>query len=281
MHYRSPRLLSARIQFSPVIGFVWLKLGNRLLTSLAGTALALGIASLPARANDPASAPPQIKDVLARIDTAAGSRDLPQVMQFYAPNFSNSDGLNRQGLEQFLARLWKDYPQLSYRTELVSWQQEGSTILAETITRIEGVQRTPDREFRLKAVLRSRQRVDDRRVIQQDILAEQTQVTSGANPPTVIVKLPDQVVVGQQYSFDAIVQEPLGGDFLLGAVTDEAVQPDRYFISAPTNLEPLASGGIFKLGQAPKTKDNRWISAILVRQGGITVVTQRLRIVDR
>jgi len=219
--------------------------------------------------------------VLARIDTAAGSRDLPQVMQFYAPNFSNSDGLNRQGLEQFLARLWKDYPQLSYRTELVSWQQEGSTILAETITRIEGVQRTPEREFRLKAVLRSRQRVDDRRVIQQDILAEQTQVTSGANPPTVIVKLPDQVVVGQQYSFDAIVQEPLGGDFLLGAVTDEAVQPDRYFISAPTNLEPLASGGIFKLGQAPKTKDNRWISAILVRQGGITVVTQRLRIVDR
>jgi len=281
MHYRSPRLSSVRIPFSPVIGFVWLKLGNRLLTSLAGTALALGIASLPARANDPASAPPQIKDVLARIDTAAGSRDLPQVMQFYAPNFSNSDGLNRQGLEQFLARLWKDYPQLSYRTELVSWQQEGSTILAETITRIEGVQRTPEREFRLKAVLRSRQRVDDRRVIQQDILAEQTQVTSGANPPTVIVKLPDQVVVGQQYSFDAIVQEPLGGDFLLGAVTDEAVQPDRYFISAPTNLEPLASGGIFKLGQAPKTKDNRWISAILVRQGGITVVTQRLRIVDR
>jgi hypothetical protein len=251
------------------------------LTALVGTGLAIGIASLPVQAKDPASAPPQLTEVLKRIDAAAGSRDLPQVMQFYAPNFSNSDGLNRQGLEQFLARLWKDYAQLSYRTELVSWQQDGTTIVAETITRIDGVQKTEGREFRLKAVLRSQQRINDRRIIQQAILAEQTQILSGANPPTVIVKLPEQVAVGQQYSFDAIVQEPLGGDFLLGAVVDEAVKSDRYFSPAPTELEPLAAGGIFKIGRAPLTKDDRWISAILIRQGGITLVTQRLRIVDR
>lgn len=259
----------------------WLTLGIRLVLPLTGLVLTLGTTSSPVRASNAASAPPQLKDILSRIDAAATGRNLPQVMQFYATGFSNSDGLDRQELEKALTRLWQDYPRLTYRTELVSWQQDGDKTIAETITRIEGVRQFEGQTYRLRAQLRARQQIRDRQILQQDILTEQTQLLLGASPPTVTVKLPEKVTVGQQFSFDAVVQEPLGNDFLLGAVTEEAVRPTNYFNLAPSKLEPLAAGGIFKIGRAPQEKADRWISAILVRQGGITVVTQRLRVVER
>ncbi len=282
-HDRRPNPSQPR--FPTAHWLAWLKLSGKAVRSVAmplvGIGLALGMAALPGRANDPASAPPQLKEVLTRLDAAATSRDLPQVMQFYASNFVHSDGLTRQQLEQVLTQLWQEYPRLNYRTELVSWRQEGSAWVVETITRIDGIRQVEGRNLRLQATLRSQQRISDRQVTQQNILAERTQVLSGENPPTVTVKLPERVTVGQQYNFDAIVQEPLGKDFLLGAVTEEPVRADRYLSPAPANLVPLAAGGIFRIGRAPRVKSDRWISAVLIRQGGITVVTQRLRVTDR
>jgi len=92
------------------------------------------------------------------------------------------------------------------------------------------------------------------------------------------MNLPQQVRVGQQYSFDAIVQEPLGDDYLVGAAIEEPIQADKYFNPTPVELELLPAGGLFKVGRAPNIPANRWISAVLVR--GITIVTQRLPVVE-
>jgi len=57
------------------------------------------------------------------------------------------------------------------------------------------------------------------------------------------VKLPQQVKTGQQYNFDAIVQEPCD-DYLLGAAIEEPIQANKYFTTTPVDLE-LAAGGLF------------------------------------
>jgi len=62
------------------------------------------------------------------------------------------------------------------------------------------------------------------------------------------MNLPQQVKVGQQYSFDAIVQEPLG-DYLVGAAIEEPIQADKYF-NPTVELELLPAGGLFKVGRA-------------------------------
>jgi len=92
------------------------------------------------------------------------------------------------------------------------------------------------------------------------------------------MNLPQQVRVGQQYSFDAIVQEPLGDDYLVGAAIEEPIQADKYFNPTPVELELLPAGGLFKVGRA-QIPANRWISAVLVRGEGLTIVTQRLPVV--
>ncbi len=227
----------------------------------------------------PETAPPQLKEALTKIDAAANSKNVQSVLQFYSPNFTHTDGLTRQTLEQSLTQLWKQYPNINYRTELKSWQTDGRGIQAETVTYITGTQTVNGQPSKLSSMLQSRQRFEGQKIVQQEVVSERSQITSGENPPGVKINVPTQVRVGQEFSFDAIVEEPLGNDLLLGSVLEEPVKPSGYLNPTTVDLELLTSGGIFKVGRAPNTPNNHWISAVLVRYGGMTMVTQRLRVV--
>jgi ketosteroid isomerase-like protein len=227
----------------------------------------------------PANTPAPLTKLLTEIDAAANRRDVKAVMAFYSPNFTHSDGLNNQSMEKGLMQLWERYPTLNYRTELKSWKTEGSAIVVETVTTITGTQKKDGIDLNLKATIRSQQRFEGEKIVKQETLAEKTQLTSGKNPPTIQVNLPEQVKVGQEYHFDAIVQEPIGNDILIGTILEEPVTEKTFFKPAEVELELLNSGGIFKVGKAPATPENRWISAVLMRQGGIAMVSVRLRVV--
>ncbi|WP_416671015.1 nuclear transport factor 2 family protein [Egbenema bharatensis] len=225
------------------------------------------------------TAPAEIVETLTQIDAAANQADLETVLRFYSPNFRTSDGLTYENLEQNLAELWERYPNLTYQTQLNSWEADGLAIVIETTTTITGSQSNADRPQTLNSTITSRQRLENSLIVEQEILSEQTQVMIGDSPPVVEVLLPEQVSIGQTFEFDAIVQEPLGNRLLLGAAIDERVQSEGYFAAVPISLEVLSSGGLFKLGRAPAAPDSHWISAVLIREDGITTVTQRLRIV--
>lgn len=227
------------------------------------------------------NAPPQIKTLLTQIDRAANRADVKGVMNFYSPRFVHGDGLNRSSMEQALTSLWKRYPRLRYNTKLQSWSTQGNSIIADTVTNIVGLPSANNNKLGMNATIRSRQRIVNGKIIRQDILSEVTQLTNGVNPPKVNINLPDQLKAGQRYYFDAIVKEPLGDDFLLGAALDEAVKPGKYLQPTPVNLELLTAGGIFKVGRAPNIPGNQWISAVLVRGNGMTMITRRVRVVRR
>ncbi|MEX0270241.1 nuclear transport factor 2 family protein [Leptolyngbyaceae cyanobacterium UHCC 1019] len=251
-----------------------------IFTVSLATSLLSSILPLTAQAQNPtSSAPTQLTTLLTQIDAATNARNLNTVIDLYDSNFSSSDGLNRQNLQQSLSSLWKRYPKLSYQTELKSWKNEGNGIVADTVTRITGTFQEGDREYSLDSTLESRQRIENQKVVRQEITNERSQITSGSNPPTLKLNLPNQVNRGQDFSFDAIVQEPLGDDLLLGAALEETIKPEGYLNATSVNLEPLNSGGIFKVGKAPTNSEHHWLSAVVVRHDGITMVTQRLRIV--
>jgi hypothetical protein len=226
-----------------------------------------------------ANAPAPLTKLLTEIDAAANRRNVKAVMAFYSPSFTHSDGLNSQSMEKALTQLWDRYPSLNYRTEIKSWTTEGSAIVAETVTTIAGTQKKDGRESSLKATIRSQQHFEGEKIVKQEILAEQTQLSSGENPPTIEVNLPEQVKVGEEYHFDAIVREPIGDDILIGTVLEEPITEKTFFNPSEVELELLNAGGIFKVGKAPATPENRWVSAVLMRQGGIAMVSVRLRVV--
>ena len=232
-----------------------------------------------ARAQTAQTPPREVIALLADLDGAANKRKLKKLMRFYDRNFTNSDGLNRSSMQRVLKQLWESSPQLEYSTEIISWKLDGEELIVETVTQITGIREMAGRQMNLNSTIRSRQRFEDRKLVQQDILAERTQLTSGTNPPTVEMRLPEQVKVNERYNLDAIVLEPLGDDLLLGSLIWEPIKADNHFQPATVDLELISAGGIFKQGVAPSLSDNRWVSAVFVRGGGITMITQRLRIV--
>lgn len=251
-----------------------------LTASFVALSWATGLVT-PIFAQSPTAAPDQLKVLLSGLDAAANKQNPQLVVDFFSPNFTHSDGLNRQTLQDSLSALWKRFPNLNYRTELKSWKREGNGFVAETVTYITGVKKEGDREFKLDSQLEARQRVENQKIVNQEILNERSQITSGTNPPTLKINLPEQVRTGQEFTFDAIVQEPLGDDLLMGAALEEPVKPEGLLNVTTVNLEPLNSGGIFKVGKAPTNAVPHWLSAVIVRHDGITMVTQRVRVQGR
>jgi hypothetical protein len=238
-----------------------------------GLSLALGQVVC---AQTPDNVPSELQTLLQQIETAANSHNKTQILTFYSPNFTNSDGLKKDILGQSLESLWRRFPNLKYETELQSWSQNGNQLIAETVTTIEGSQRGRGREIEMKSTMRSRQYFENQKLVRQEILAEKTQLTSGENPPNVTVMLPEKVRRGERFAFDAIVDEPLGDDVLLGAAIEERTTGNLYLEPTSFDLELLSAGGIFKWVKAPLVEDQRWLSAILVRGDGMTVITQRV-----
>ncbi|QKQ76247.1 nuclear transport factor 2 family protein [Nostoc sp. TCL240-02] len=227
------------------------------------------------------NAPTDLKNLLTQVDAAASKGDVKGVLQFYSPSFTHGDGLNLQTLEKSLVLLWQRYPKLQYSTKLLSSKSEGNGIIAETETKITGLPSGSGNNLALDATIKSRQRIESGKIVRQDILAERTLLTSGSKPPKIDIKLPEQVQVGQKYNFDAIVQEPLGDDFLLGTALEETIQPEKFLNPTPVDLQLLTSGGLFKTGQAPSTPGSQWVSAVILRGNGMTMVTQRLQVVKK
>ncbi|KGF72904.1 hypothetical protein DO97_04190 [Neosynechococcus sphagnicola sy1] len=256
-----------------------LRTAPRLLLASLTLGLLLGLP--PAQADSPNSAPGDLKTALAEIDEAANSKNLQGVLQYYSSTFTDGNGLNRSGLEQNLTALWKRFPKLTYRTELQSWKREGAAIVAETITTMKGNQVLQGRTMTLQATIRSLQYVENNHIFQQSILSERSQLTSGTKPPTVVLNLPEKVKAGQEFQFDAIVKEPLGDGLLLGGVYEKPVSPQHYLEKLPDDLDLLTAGGVFKVGKAPTTPQDLWISAVFIRQDGMNLITQRLQVVSR
>lgn len=230
------------------------------------------------RALPPGSAPEAVKAFVRQLDEAINQRNLDSVLNLYSNNFSHGDGYDRQALAKSFARLWQRFPNLTYRTELTDWQPQGQGFVVELQTNIQGTETQKSRQFNLTSTLKTRQTLMQGQIQRQDILSEHTQLTSGKEPPQVTVNAPDVVAPGRKYDFDVIVQEPLRDDQVLGTAVTVPVNPSQFLENPRLSLEVLPSGGLFKTGQAPDTPGSQWLSAILVRQGGITVVTRRLRV---
>jgi hypothetical protein len=229
-----------------------------------------------------ASPPPELVTLLGTMDQAASQKRLKAFMQNFEKSFVHTDGLSRRQLQQTIRTFWNQFETLSYQTTLESWEETSPGIYKTvTLTTVSGSQQTGKPNAKtLKATVRSEQQIQNSKIINQTVLEEKSQVTSGKKPPSVTINLPSTVKVGEDYFFDVIVDEPLGDRILLGAAIEETVNPQGYLNPSKFEIESLVTGGLFKIGQAPSQPTDQWISALLIQDGGTYIVSQRISVVN-
>jgi hypothetical protein len=174
--------------------------------------------------------------------------------------------------------MWQNYSNLKYTTTLEGWSAEGRGYTTQTTTKITGVQKLDGRTMNLQATIQSRQKIEANQIVRQEILQERTQVTSGSQPPTIELNLPNKIQTNTEYSFDAIVKEPLGEDVLMGGTVEQLVSAQGYAQPTSYKLELLTAGGLFKIARAPGKSGDYWLSTIFIRPSGMTTLTQRIHV---
>ena len=90
-------------------------------------------------------------------------------------------------------------------------------------------------------------------------------------------KIPDRVLTGSKYDIDIILNKPLEEVIIAGAIKPHQVNS---FFEQEILLEPLASGGIFKITRAPSKPGIQIWSGIIAHPEGIITFTKSIDIVD-
>jgi hypothetical protein len=230
----------------------------------------------PAPPSPQSAAPEALTTLLKTMDEEASQQKLKPYLSHFSDNFRHGDGFTRQQLGTALKAFWQEHQTLTYQTKLLSWKELApNQWQTQTQTTITGTKQVNNRLYTLSATLVSEQTIEGETITQQTVLQEENLTTTGNNPPKIEVNLPTTVGVGQDFYLDVIVKDPLGTRFMLGAALDEPVTAQTYSSTPAVELKPLTAGGLFKIGKVDKP-GHTWISAVLLQDGGMVMITRRL-----
>jgi len=91
-------------------------------------------------------------------------------------------------------------------------------------------------------------------------------------------KIPDKVLTGSKYDIDIILNKPLEEVIIAGAIKPHQVNS---VFEQEILLEPLSSGGIFKMTRAPSKPGIQIWSGIIAHPEGMITFTKSIDIVDK
>ena len=91
-------------------------------------------------------------------------------------------------------------------------------------------------------------------------------------------KIPEKVLTGSKYDIDIILNKPLEEVIIAGAIKPHQVSS---LFEQEILLEPLASGGIFKMTRAPSKPGIQIWSGIIAHPEGMITFTKSIDIVDK
>ena len=90
-------------------------------------------------------------------------------------------------------------------------------------------------------------------------------------------KIPDKVLTGSKYDIDIILNKPLEEVIIAGGIKPHQVNS---FFEQEILLEPLVTGGIFKMTRAPSKPGIQIWSGVIAHPEGMITFTKSIDIVD-
>ncbi len=105
-----------------------------------------------------------------------------------------------------------------------------------------------------------------------------TTIRNDQNKIDIIFRIPEKVLTGKRYDIDIILNEPLGDVIIAGGIVSH--QDDSY-LKQEINIEPLASGGIFKTTRASSKPARQIWSGIIAHPKGTISFTKSVEIVEK
>ena len=104
-----------------------------------------------------------------------------------------------------------------------------------------------------------------------------TTIRSDDNQIDIKISIPDKVLTGSKYDIDIILNQPLEETIIAGGIKE---YQEGQLLNQSIQLEPLATGGIFKVSRAPLKPGTQIWTGMIAHPSGLVSFTKTVHIVE-
>ena len=234
-----------------------------LVTALSGAAVISGLPALAVGGDD--------TDLSARLQQALNSDDRVQALSALMTPDQASTLIDR--FRRFSIR----FPETRWAVRPDQPLADGRSTVKLAVS---GTRQQDGLSYSFKAKQRLALSTAGGLITAQEVLSDQSVLTSASKPLPISLMIPDTVLTGSRYDVDVVVDQPLGRALLAGGLTPVTAQQVLVQESPDVQLEPLGGGGLFKSVQAPFQPGVQTWAALLVHPDGVITVSKRVQVVD-
>ncbi len=185
---------------------------------------------------------------------------------FLQKSFKKFDQQSQEFRKQYQNTKWsikaiKNYPE--------------KTLLDVHIT---GTRKIGDQTYNLKSKQIVKIETYENKIKSYQVINQESILNSQKSPLVIKIISPDQVLTGEKYEINLIIEKPLD-DSLIASGMIVLKNNEKINISNDEfGIKPNQSGGLFKYIQAPLEPGFQTISAIITHQEGIYSMTKKIKV---
>jgi len=206
-------------------------------------------------------------DFIRNLENSLNARDLESIRK----NFRNEESLN---IPQQFSKIINDFPNSKWNIKRLKSNIPNKEILR---IKVSGGKIVNGEIHILESNFDYVYSVLNEKIDEGTIKNLFTTIRNDDKKIDISFEIPDRVVTGSKYDIDIILNKPLEEVIIAGAIKPHQVNS---FFEQEILLEPLASGGIFKMTRAPSKPGIQIWSGIIAHPKGIITFTKSIDIVD-
>ena len=207
-------------------------------------------------------------DFIRNLETSLNKRDL----EFIRKNFRNDEN---QNIPKQFSKIINDFPDSKWKIKRLKSNIPNKEILRIKVSGrkiVNGEMHILESNFDyIFSVLNGK-------IDEGSIKNLFTTIRNDENKIDISFKIPEKVLTGSKYDIDIILNKPLEEVIITGGI--KAHQVNSLF-EQEILLEPLASGGIFKMTRAPSKPGIQIWSGIIAHPEGMITFTKSIDIVEK
>ena len=207
-------------------------------------------------------------DIRKTLENALNTRDLKLIKDIF------KEDENFKIKEQF-NEIIKDFPNSTWQIERLSGENSKEKIFN---IKVNGEKIVNGEIYFLESNFKYLFSIQNDKINNGNIKNLLTTIRNDQNKIDIIFKIPEKVLTGTKYDIDIILNEPLGDVIIAGGIISH--QDDSY-LKQEINIEPLASGGIFKTTRASSKPARQIWSGIIAHPKGTISFTKSVEIVEK
>ena len=207
-------------------------------------------------------------DIRKNLENALNTRNLKLIKE----NFKEKESLRIQ--TKFL-KIIEDFPNSKWQIKRLSGENSKQQIFA---VKVNGEKIVNEESYFLESNFKYLFSTFNGKINQWEIKDLLTTIRNDQNKIDVIFRIPEKVLTGSKYDIDIIINQPLGDLIIAGGIISHE---DESYLKQEINIEPLASGGIFKTTRAASKPTTQIWSGIIAHPKGMISFTKSVEIVEK